>query len=241
MKTTLRELVWSFVTIAASSFALTGLGWVFPASAADLKVPAKAPAAIVAPPDVWTGLYGGVNLGYGWDTSAFPINAFPTTIDFAAQPQGVVGGIQIGYGMHSGILYAGLETDIQGAALRGSAAMPGLLTVNGNMDWFGTVRARLGLVLFNDLLVYGTGGFAYGNVSDSFSFSGGPSATGGATQTGWVVGAGVEHALAPGWTIKAEYLRVDLGTVTATDPVTSITLTPTFQADIVRAGVNYHF
>lgn len=221
-----------------------------PAVAADLKLPAKAPVtAYIADP--WSGAYIGANIGYGWDTSAFPLNAAFTDLvansQLAAAPQGFIGGAQIGYGLHNGILYGGLEADIQGAAINGTANMPGNLlatSVSGKMDWFGTARARVGVIV-GPALLYATGGGAFGNVSDSFAVTSGGTMAGGASATkgGWAAGGGLEVALGQGWTGKLEYLRVDLGTVSAvaTQPGAVITLSPTFQADIVRAGVNYHF
>jgi outer membrane immunogenic protein len=222
-----------------------------PAVAADLgRLPAKAPLAPVYM-DPWSGAYIGANLGYGWDTSALPLTATFTDLiansQLGAARQGFVGGGQVGYGLHSGILYAGLEADIQGAAINGTANMPGNLlatSVSGKMDWFGTARARVGIIV-GPALIYATGGGAFGNVSDSFAVTSGGTMAGSASATkgGWAAGGGLEVALGQGWTGKLEYLRVDLGAVSAvaTQPGAVITLDPTFQADIVRAGLNYHF
>jgi outer membrane immunogenic protein len=108
-----------------------------------------------------------------------------------------------------------------------------------DVDWFGTVRGRLGYALGNTL-IYATGGFAYGGVRSAFSYT--DNATGviatksgtttiatgthgtassSTTQTGWVAGAGIEYKIAPNWTLKGEYQYIDLGSATASPGETS--------------------
>jgi outer membrane immunogenic protein len=95
-------------------------------------------------------------------------------------------------------------------------------------------------------LVYGAGGAAFGNVQANFSND--PISS--ATKAGWTVGAGVEVAVAPHWSAKAEYLFVDLGngscttdcpTVNANRPPLSPNVAVKFDESIVRAGINYKF
>ena len=74
-------------------------------------------------------------------------------------------------------------------------------SANANLSWFGTVRGRLGYLITPTLLIYGTGGFAYGQV-DAWGFS--------STHTGWTAGGGVEWMFAPHWSAKVEYLYVNL-------------------------------
>src|SRR5208282_2368429 len=102
------------------------------------------------------------------------------------------------------------------------------------MDYFGTVRGRIGYA-FDKALVYGTGGFAWGNVTNSvpgFSVS--------ETQTGWVVGGGVEYKLAPNWSGKIEYQYMDLDASSATGagPLGFAANNDT-QVHTVRVGLNY--
>jgi outer membrane immunogenic protein len=96
--------------------------------------------------------------------------------------------------------------------------------MNRELDWFGTVRGRVGLT-YDRWLVYGTAGFAYGEVKGSAdntflastilnpSFQVNFPASFSHTKTGWTAGGGVEYAL-PGafgsWTLRAEYLFVSL-------------------------------
>ncbi len=94
------------------------------------------------------------------------------------------------------------------------------MTVNGknSLTWLGTTRARVGFVATPDnrLMIYATGGVAYGGGNSQFSvfdattnsiFSGNPSST----RVGWTIGGGVEYAITNNITIKGEYLYADLG------------------------------
>ena len=134
---------------------------------------------------------------------------------------GVVGGAQVGYNFQFNQFLIGAETDFQGTSLSGggnntpltlfpvplstpnSYLTPiGAITgANVSLPWFGTVRGRVGYLFTPTLLLYGTAGFAYGQV-DAFGFNN--------TRTGWTAGGGVEWMFAPHWSAKVEYLYVDL-------------------------------
>ena len=144
---------------------------------------------------------------------------------------------------------------------RHTTPLPGdILSVNAkaNLDWLGTTRARLGYVATPDnrLMIYATGGVAYGGGSSSFTafdtfndllFTGSPSSS----RVGWTIGGGVEYAITNNVTIKGEYLYYNLGsksfqsTLTgafaAAFPGVVATNKFTFDGSIVRAGVNYKF
>lgn len=219
-----------------------------PSSAADLE-PAGAGGYKdgYVPAAAWTGFYGGVNGGYGWSgtdstvyaEAIYGLNLANPTVATSAvksfEKTGGFGGGQIGYNIQRGQFVFGLETDIQSASIRGSASafatandIASGTTVSSNtyrnsgLDWFGTVRGRLGYAVDN-ALIYGTGGFAYGGVSGKASttlswlvpgFAPGTytySADTGATKTGYAVGAGVEYAFTPQWSVKAEYQYIDFG------------------------------
>jgi outer membrane immunogenic protein len=181
-----------------------------------------------------------------------------TTLAAAATNQlnsgrsGFLGGAQFGYNyMLTPSFLAGLETDIQGSSLRrtpnlSNAVLTNLASlsesplntghwvtgtsVSSKLDYLGTLRARLGVTATPNVLLYGTGGLAYGGVSSSTSMSiaannldgspvGGvtPTSTAGSmsgTRTGWTAGAGAEWMFLPGWTTKLEYLHYDLGKIT---------------------------
>lgn len=185
-----------------------------------------------------------------------------------ANVNGVVGGGQAGYNWQLGTWLFGLETDIQGSGERGSsdvclvaafATGTGLFTANYKLDWFGTARGRIGILPTDRVLLYATGGLAYGGVSATAPLI---PLSWGSTRAGWTVGAGAEAAIDHNWSIKLEYLYMDLGNVggsstTATNVVTQLgvpvrfnTVTTTaltsafnsrFTDNILRVGVNYRF
>jgi outer membrane immunogenic protein len=257
------------------------------AEAADLGRPyTKAPPAPVA--FNWTGFYAGVHGGYGWsdptatfDPAAFTTGIIPNYVVTGAtapfsldvNPKGGFGGAQIGYNWQSGTFVYGLEADISGAAIRETASRPfsvtgtigndnadytGVFNLKQEIDVFGTVRGRLGFAA-NNVLIYGTGGFAWGHVKNSIftsnlatanlaNFNGFfPSLTRVASssdvQFGYSAGGGVEWAFAPRWTFKAEYIFIDLGKSNGNAlsfPGASFTDTEV-RLHTAKGGINYRF
>jgi outer membrane immunogenic protein len=120
--------------------------------------------------------------------------------------------------------------------------------------WFGTVRPRIGYA-FDHLLVFATGGFAYGNFgTPTATYYPGNGAAGvpytatgnNPTQTGYAIGGGAEYAFARNWALKAEYLHVDLSNggrtlVNATMPGKTISTGAHDTAEVGRVGVNFKF
>jgi len=165
---------------------------------------------------------------------------------------GFIGGGQIGYNWQARYggynFVTGAEADIQGIAGSGDnrsrwttantdySSYPVSLLSNqkgsANLSYIGTVRGRLGLILMPTLLVYGTGGLAYGGVNATVQNSqfwittGGPqvgynsvirgNASHSTTQVGWSAGGGVEWMFMQNWSAKAEYLYYDLGNASGT-------------------------
>ena len=240
----------------------------------------KAPV-YVEPVYNWTGFYIGGNIGYSWgrssDTSA--LTNTPGTILFASTDKtnlnGVVGGGQIGYNWQMQSWLWGFEADIQGTGEKGTrnflcttgvctpaTSVPGIRPIiipgpavpaalTQKIDWFGTVRGRAGVLVTPKVLLYATGGLAYGEVNSSESIGVVPTAfSRSTTNVGWTVGAGVEGAIGGNWTAKLEYLYVDLGNVSGSfvTPFTALGggfITSNFSSritdNIVRVGVNYRF
>ena len=223
----------------------------------------KAPYA-TTPVSGWTGWYGGINAGYSVanDRSTYVVFDPPPDGLFNAEnyklaPAGAVGGVQAGYNYRVADWVAGLETDIQATGQKDTACVFGCSTnifMNGDtgvvqqkLPWFGTARARLGIVA-GETLFYATGGLAYGNVQMTVTQDAGLpfAATASVNQTrlGGAVGGGIEAALGRNWTGKLEYLYLDLGSQSATffDPpaVRTATVTAAFRDNVVRAGLNYH-
>lgn len=173
----------------------------------------SAPAPI--PAFNWTGPYLGMNLGYEW--------ASATHSD--ASPNGFTGGIQGGYNWQIGQFVYGFETDLQV-----SGADDTFANWKFYNPWFGTLRGRAGYAM-NNVLLYATLGMAYGGgklqmsgLSDSNS------------HIGWTAGGGIEVGLTSNWSVKAEYLYVDLS-----DQHYILFGNTGFEANILRFGVNYRF
>lgn len=129
------------------------------------------------------------------------------------------------------------------------------LSTQRKSTWFGTLRGRLGFLATTSILLYGTGGLAYGSIKEIANINFIPGGYGdeqypystSSTRTGWTAGGGVEWAPTQKWSVKLEYLYFDLGTISGiADPTIS---NPPFQtkytwsnsAQIIRLGLNYHF
>ncbi|MCI0466648.1 MAG: outer membrane beta-barrel protein [Beijerinckiaceae bacterium] len=212
-----------------------------------------------------------------------PAAALGSTANLNVSSAGFIGGGQIGYNYQFGTsLVAGIEADIQGIA--GASNSGNVFTItprvgffppntvqtavsaSKSIDYLGTVRGRLGFLWTPTLLVYGTGGLAYGGVQSNTSIFGSQVPNTGSTnfagvgnisstRVGWTAGGGIEWLFMPNWSVKAEYLYYDLGSVTyangplvtnliGTGTVTFINVSQSrarFNGNIVRAGLNYHF
>jgi outer membrane immunogenic protein len=228
------------------------------ANAADMYVPGPASykdGPVAAP--LWNGAYVGINGGYAWGNNSSlsaltdpcaPTASCPTTTKHSFAPDGGFGGGQIGYnwqpggqggfkdGPAAGNLVFGIEADIQGADIIGSETL-GTATAKTNLDWFGTVRGRVGYAV-GAALLYGTGGVAFGGVQDKLAVTGSPTVTHSATATGYAAGGGVEYAFSQAWSGKAEYQYINLGT----DSLVNGGVTADFnhEYNTVRLGLNYH-
>ena len=203
-----------------------------------------------------------------------------SNLNASTNNNGFIGGGQVGYNWQfASAFVAGVEADIQGIAgsnngfssagviaLGNGQSVGSIATVSRSLDYIGTVRGRLGWLFTPTLLVYGTGGLAYGGVTSNTSifqalipnsittpFWGGAGAFSD-TRVGWTAGGGVEWMFWPNWSAKVEYLYYDLGNVTysvsplvtvagALNPFTfnAVQAQSRFDGHIVRAGLNYHF
>lgn len=188
------------------------------ATAADLnRGYYNGPAYAPPPPYSWVGPYIGLNLGFQWGE----ITGNPT------EPTGIAGGLQGGYNWQVGQFVYGAEADIQA-----SGADDTFAPWQFSNPWFGTLRARGG-VAFNNILLYVTGGFAYGRVEGDRA---------GLSESrmmyGYTLGAGMEVGFTPNWSAKIEYLWLDyadrnFSVVTGTENG--------LETSLLRFGVNYRF
>jgi outer membrane immunogenic protein len=267
-----------FLLAYVSAMALT-VGFANSALPADLSIYTKAPVApyrswtgFYAGVDVGYGWNGDPTVSFSPNNTAGTValgsstHLPPTTAGADSfDNKGAFGGVEIGYNWQVGRSWlVGIETDFNASDIKGqgAAAFPvgggatavptqsGSITSTQNVSWFGTVRPRLGWLATDNLLLYGTGGFAYGRVNETVNYSQASGSgvlyaappfdnssiicvatascfTGGSTRNavGWAAGAGTEYRV-PGTnaSIKAEYLYVNLGggdVVTATNVYTA--------------------
>ena len=245
------------------------------------------PPPVAAPIYSWTGFYVGGNVGYSWGSpnSDYVFTeggltpqtfAHSNALDFT----GAIGGVQVGYNWQAPNLWVvGFEADWQGSSEKASLGysdpyafdyfpsfpldVTGAVTTNydANILWLGTVSGRMGYT-WDRLLIYATGGLAYGDVRISGTsndsgggfFGTGPITYNGTARfdasrvnMGWTAGGGIEGALTNNWSWKVEYLYVDLGSLSLfapgpfpTDPE-NVAVQAKFTDSIVRAGLNFRF
>jgi outer membrane immunogenic protein len=245
---------------------------------------------VAAPVYSWTGLYVGGNVGYSWGDARTDLAGagrtvvppFSAAFAFAntdtARVNGVIGGGQVGYNFQINPKWLlGLEADIQGSGQRGSGTFvdsisfqfsPVVLVQDtfltgyeAKIDSFGTVRGRLGFLIGDQLLLYGTGGLAYGrvtvsgntNLNGSLTLNGGiipfnpnnPGFSASKTNVGFSVGGGIEgrvlSSLPGNWTWKLEYLYLDLGSLDIGWPFTSSPQLGAFIPPTGTIAMHTHF
>ena len=204
-----------------------------PAIAADMPVKGiRAP--YIAPYYNWTGLYLGINGGYGWGTSNWTNTAGVSTGNFGVK--GMVAGGTLGYNFQTGAIVWGVEGDFDWSNIKGSTtvACPGGCETKNS--WLGTGRFRIGYA-FDRWLPYITGGGAAGDVKMTSVVG-----SGSQTRFGWTAGAGIEWGFLSGWSAKVEYLYLDLGTANCAAGICgALPVNVKFQTNLVRAGINYRF
>lgn len=216
-----------------------------PAAAADLatKYPVK---AVAVPVFSWTGFYIGANVGYGGDSFTYDLTVLTVPVASASlNSSGFFVGGQIGYNYQfSNNVVLGIEADLQWSDISGELGVnigPIGASVGSSIDYFGTIRARLGYAI-DRFLPYITGGVAYGKTSTDVSIVL-PLFSDSATSWGWTIGAGGEFAITNNWTFKAEYLYVDLGSndLNSIIPPALANVSYDSKFHTFKAGVNYKF
>lgn len=228
-----------------------------PAAAADIgRLPAKAPPAVApVPVENWTGLYVGGNAGYSWGRSDlnYTFDALPT-VSTRLDPNSFIGGGQIGFNWQLGSLVLGVEGDVawrhgnDAATFTSSNVFGDFAAFNTEQNWVGTVRPRVGFAAGHWLL-YGTGGVAFGGFQHSYTETQPGvlmrAASDSDTKAGWTAGGGVEYAFANQWSLGVEYLYMDFGTTTLTQPPTGPVPASSASFDdkshVLRAKLNYKF
>lgn len=174
----------------------------------------------------WAGFYAGVNAGYG--TGNIYDGTVPGLAAMFADPNGLLGGAQIGANVQFDNVVLGVEADFQKSNVSGADLCP-CGTAFGT-DEFGTIRARAG-VAFDNVLAYATGGIAFGRGVLDLGMGGQVVNS----HTGWAGGVGVEAMVHDSVSLKGEYLYVDLA------PQNYGGIDAGLRFHTFRAGVNFHF
>lgn len=245
--------------LIAAVAAVTAFGFVGAASAADM--PAKAPvykAPMVAPLYNWTGIYVGVNGGYGWGTTTgnlLPVAVGPSGSLNNFDINGGLFGGQIGfnYQFPTSPLVLGIEADWDWADINGSqtgASLGGTVTGSVKVKDLGTVRGRIGYA-WDRILLYGTGGWAWSHrVTSTLTATAAtpPTISDSHSLDGYTVGGGVEYGFTPNLSLKVEYLYAHLDTTEyfvsqgcpgGGAPTSLCSLGA--NVNVVRAGLNWRF
>jgi len=187
-------------------------------------------------PYSWTGTYAGLQMGYGWadtDARSGPAPGFNQNYNYDAD--GFLGGAHIGVNFQSKDVVYGLEADVDFADLGNTATGSLGDTHSTDLDWMGSLRARLGFASGRNLF-YVTGGWAFGDVNvrsetGAISYSD--------VRHGWTVGGGLEHAFSQNMTARLEYRYTDFGVASGRAGGLQDDTDLTLHA--IRAGVSIKF
>jgi outer membrane immunogenic protein len=232
-------------SIGVLAFALTGIAALASANAADLAVKAPVYKAPPVPVFSWTGFYIGVQGGGAWGDS---VQSFTSGTTDRYNISGGEAGGTLGYNWEfMPHVVLGIEADYSWAHISGTGASSATYNCGTicatTVDSFGTVRGRLGYAFDNHVLLYGTGGWAFGRINSNLN-----GFTAANDRSGWAAGAGIEYAFDPHWSVKAEYLRANFDSAVWTNAsvpgvigCAGISCSTDAKFNVVRAGVNYKF
>jgi outer membrane immunogenic protein len=226
--------------IAAAAF--------FGASALAADMPTKGPAYQSPQPMFnWTGFYIGGNAGYGWGGSRErdPATGLAVAVIHAHGP---AAGGQFGFNYQMGHVVVGVQGDLDWININGTdpACAGGTLTCHGHNVWYDTLVGRLGYAV-DRVLYFVKGGAAW--LHEEFQQTANIGVIcvvpcrGSATYTGWTMGAGVEYAVAPNWSVAVDYAYAQFPKmlITSTNGVTINTVDIVHHANLVKFSLNYKF
>jgi outer membrane immunogenic protein len=234
----MRKLL-TLIAISSTMLAMAGV-----ANGADLSVKAPAPVpAFVPPPFTWTGFYIGGNFGGGWASTIAIDNL--TGANLTSNLGGWLGGGQVGFNYQVGNIVWGVEGTFDWTSLNSTTGVVpaafGNLQTSANTQWVTTLAARFGIAM-DRWLVYGKGGGGWvGNNTTVTNQTTGLAVSSSNTNSGWLVGGGVEYAFTPNWTAKLEYDYLVLRGWTAGSPLPGDAVNVKRQINMVMAGINYKF
>lgn len=221
---------------AAAAVAL--LGAASAAYAADIYTPGYKDAAPAAYP-TWTGYYIGGHVGGVWSTIDFTDVTSVPNMPFNNDTSAFFGGGQAGFNYQLGNLVIGPEVDVGGMGLSHTVTEVNGLGAVGSVSsgFYFDVTGRLGYA-WGPALVYIKGGYAY--YGGSLSVNDGVNSVSHGDLSGWTGGGGIEYAVNPAWSLKAEYQFFEFNTfqLIAAD---GSTFDDRFTAQTFKVGLNYHF
>lgn len=249
---------WTVGLVAALALSTT-------ASAADIPTYPSPDSVVVSNNGVdWTGFYAGLLVGYGWGDQDHDINFFGADTSDAEnflshEPKGFLFGGTIGVNYHvpGSRVVVGLEGDWSFANHddRNEHSLPDwmkneILYSETEVNSIGTARLRAGYLVNPNTLFYGTGGLAWASVNTKVGFDDTDNNATPAddhsfvlleeedTNVGWTIGGGVEYKIDSIWSVKAEYLYVDLADTEHSALAGNIKVTDDLTEHMVRVGVN---
>jgi outer membrane immunogenic protein len=226
----------------------------------------------------WSGLYLGAHAGYATGDATADLShttgaiiysdPFPAGAGALDVSEGWLGGLQIGANHQRGGLVFGIETDASWTDLDASGTFTTVKTgpcapnsctkwdIDTSVEAMGTIRGRLGILITPRTLIYGTGGLAWAFTdTDQVSHHNGPTfpdaggvVSGDSRHIGWTAGGGIELKVGGGWSIKGEYLYIDLGEADyhlqgTVNPKSKTPWAESFTEDLqlhtARVGLNY--
>lgn len=226
--------------IACAGLALLG-GFAGQASAADMARPVvtKAPPMPMGPS--WTGFFIGGQGGYAWGDQSFNFT-FPGTGSTSVDPSGGFGGVIYGTNYQFGQWVLGTISDFSFGSIKSSGTAvttAGNALVEQKLEYFDTTRVRAGFLMTDSMLLYASGGLAWGHTKgtlNGFGFTGEFKDN----RFGWTAGGGIEIAYGQ-WSVLAEYLHYDLGDATYGLNGGAIVANTDYSGDLVRGALIYRF
>jgi outer membrane immunogenic protein len=216
------------------------------AGAADMRV--KAPLAPPAPPPFsWSGFYIGGEFGGAWADGSVTDSNFG--LSASTSHSGFIGGGDIGFNWQTSNIVFGVEADFDWTSLSATGNgvfIPTVGTLQGsaNTDSIATLAGRLGVATVNQMLFYvkGGGGWVRNNASIT-NLNTGASISASNTNSGWLLGGGLEWAFAPNWSTKLEYdyLRLNSWSFNGVVLFPNDTFTVNRNIQMLKVGLNYRF